>query len=89
MTSSTIGFYGGNYVDAVEALQDKILRSNSTKFVEVDARSGTKGRVTFRDVAVLYGYRPKDKRIWYLSPYEFVSEWDVKLLSYPKTLEES
>ena len=82
-------FYEGNDVDAVETLQDKILRPNSTKFVEVDARSRTKGKVTFRDVAVLYGYRPKDNRIWYLSPYEFVSEWDVQLLNYPTTLEES
>ena len=62
MTSMPTSFYGGNYVDAVETLQDKILRPNSTKFVEVDARSRTKGKVTFRDVAVLYGYRPKDNR---------------------------
>ena len=34
MTASTTGFYGRNYVDAVEALQDNILRPNSTKLVE-------------------------------------------------------
>ena len=89
MTASTTGFYGRNYVDVVEALQDNIIRPNSIKLVEIDARSRTKGKITFRDVAVLYGQRPKDKRVWYLSPYEFVSEWDVKLLSYPRTLEET
>ena len=40
-------------------------------------------------MAVLYGQRPHDERVWYLSPYEFVSDWDVKLLSYPRTLEEA
>lgn len=39
MTARTVGFYGRNYVDAVEALQDNILRPNSSKLVEVDARS--------------------------------------------------
>ena len=33
--------------------------------------------------------KDKDKRLWYLSPYEFVSEWEVKLLSYPQTLEDT
>ena len=89
MTSGSIGFYGRNYVDVVEALQDNILKPNSTKLVEIDARSKKKGKITFRDVAILYGQRPKDKRVWYLSPYEFVSEWDVKLLSYPQTLAET
>ena len=36
------------------------------------------------DVAVLYGQRPCDKRVWYLSPYEVESEWEWKLLSYPQ-----
>ena len=73
----------------MEALQDNIIRPNSTKLVEVDARSKRKGKISFRDVAVLYGQRPHDERIWYLSPYEFVSEWEVKLLSYPRTLAEA
>ena len=73
----------------IEALQDNIIRPNTTKLVDVDARSRMKGEITFRDVAVLYGQRPHDDRLWYLSPYEFVSEWEVKLLSYPRTLGES
>ena len=89
MTAGTVGFYGRNYVDVVEALQDNIIRPNSTKLVEVDARSHKKGKITFRDVGFLHGQRPRDERIWYLSLYEFVSEWDVKLLSYPTTLEDA
>ena len=88
MTALTTGFYGRNYVDAVELLQDNILRPNSSKLVEVDARTKGKGKITFRDAAIFYGHRPKDERLWYLSPYEFVSEWDVQLLHYPRTLEE-
>ena len=72
MTASTTGFYGRNYVDAVEALQDNILRPNSTKLVEVDARSKREGNICFRDVAVYYGQRPHDEILWYLYQYEFV-----------------
>ena len=42
--------------------------------------------VTFRDVAKLYGERPKDERVWYLSPYEFITLGEVKMLSYPQSL---
>ena len=87
MTAFSEAFYGRNYVDVIEALQDKIINPNSTKLVEVDARSKRKGKITFRDVAVLYGQRPHDLRVWYLSPYEFVSDWEVKRLSYPTTIE--
>ena len=45
--------------------------------------------MTFRDVATFYGHRPNkdlDHRVWYLSPYEFISEWEVVLLNYPQSL---
>ena len=87
MTATPEAFYGRNYVDVIEALQDNIIHPNSTKLVEVDARSKRKGKITFRDVAVLYGQRPHDPRVWYLSPYEFVSDWEVQRLSYPTTME--
>ena len=43
-TAITIPFYGRNYVDCVEALQDNIRKPNSIKFVEIDARSKKKGK---------------------------------------------
>jgi hypothetical protein len=89
MTCITNSFYGRNYVDAVECLNDKRVAPNSTKYVEVDARSKRKGNITFRDMAVLYGQRPNDKRLWYLSPYEFESDWEVRFLSYPQSLHDT
>ena len=38
---------------------------------------------------LVYGHRPNKHqyhRVWYLSPYEFITEWDVVLLNYPQTL---
>ena len=37
----------------------------------------------------MYGQRPHDERLWYLSPYEFVSEWEIIFVSYPRTLDEA
>ena len=43
--------------------------------------------ITFRDVAAFYGHRPcNDKRVWYVSPYEFVTEWEVVMVRYPQSL---
>ena len=52
-------------------------------------RNRKKKKVTIRDVAMLYGQRPHDDPIWYLSPYEFVTYWEPQLLSYPTTLEDA
>ena len=39
--------------------------------------------VGVRDVATLYGQRPKHNDVWHLSPYEFVMHWQPQLCSYP------
>ena len=52
----------------------------------VDTRNPRIRHVELRDVAILYGQRPKDPCMWYLSPYEFVMYWEVELLSYPLSL---
>ena len=52
-------------------------------------RSKKHRKITFRDVATFYGERPCDPRVWYLSPYEFVSEWEVVMLSYPQSLSDA
>ena len=44
--------------------------------------------MTLKDTAVLYGQRPQDPRVWYLSPYEFVMHWEVCMLSYPLCIED-
>ena len=85
-TCKTEAFYGHNSVDIVQNLNDKHVPGTSTVFAEVDMRSKRHRKITFRDVATFCGERPRDDRVWYLSPYEFVSEWEVVMLSYPQYL---
>ena len=88
-TCQTVSFCGRNYVDVVECLNDRKQSVNSTVFPQIDGRSKRHKRVNIRDVAMLYGHRPhkdQDHRVWYLSPYEFISEWEVVLLNYPQSL---
>ena len=35
-------------------------------------------------MATLYGDRPRDERVWYLFPYELISDWEVEMLSSPQ-----
>ena len=37
---------------------------------------------------MLYGQRPNHKSLWHLSPYEFVTYWQPRLLTYPTSLED-
>ena len=59
-----------------------------TKWAQWDAPlwDPKRRKVTIRDVATLatlYGQWPHDTRVWYLSPYEFVTHREPQLLSYP------
>ena len=82
-TSPTETFFGREYLDTVERLNDKRTDAKKATFMEVDGRNPRRRRVTIREVAMLYGQRPKDPSIWYLSPYEFVTHWEPCLASYP------
>ena len=42
-------------------------------FCETDVRNRKKKKVTFKDVAMLYAYRPAHPEIFEMSPYEFVT----------------
>ena len=75
--------YGHEYIDVVQLLNDeKRLMHKAT----LDARAPGKKKAIFRDVAVLYGQRPKHDSLWYLSPYELVMYWEPALVSYPLAL---
>ena len=50
-------------------------------------RSKKHRTISFRDVATLCGERPRDERAWCLTVYEYTSEWEVKMLSYPQSLQ--
>ena len=80
-TSETEAFYGGELVRIVERLNDQRDTKSGAIFADIDGRNPKRKKVTLRDVAMLYGQRPKHRDVWYLSPYEFVMHWDSKLLS--------
>ena len=82
-TCQTESFYGREYVDMVQRVNDKKTIERKAIFGEVDMRNRKKKKVTFRDVALLYGQRPCEDEVWYLSPYEFVTYWEAILLTYP------
>lgn len=78
-TCQTEAFYGREYVEMVERLNDCKSNRKRAIFGEIDARNKRKKKITFRDVAVLYGYQPQLPELWYLSPYEFVTYWEPRL----------
>ena len=39
-------------------------------------------------MATLYRERPRDERVWYLSPYELITDCEVKRLSDPQSLQD-
>jgi len=86
-TSLVESFYGREYLAMVERCNgaDAAEGSRQACFAEVDMRNPRKRRVTTRDVALLYGHRPRGKanELWYMSPYDFTAAWEPKLLSYP------
>ena len=85
-TCGTASFFGQNYVDIVENLNDEKRSSNSTVIAGFDVRNKRHRKIAFRDVGAFYGYRPRDDRMWYLSPYKFVTEWQVVPVNYPQSL---
>ena len=87
-TTQTVSFFGREYFDVVQRMNDRVASEKSAVFGEVDFRNPRKKKVCVRDVAVLYGQRPTHAAVWYLSPYEFVTYWEPTLVSYPTCIEE-
>ena len=73
-------------MDLIEKLNDENMSANSTVVAGFDVRNKRHRKFTFRDVGSFCGHRPRDERVWYLSPYEFVTEWQVVLVNYPQSL---
>ena len=87
-TSQTVSFYGKEYLETVERLNDRKSPNATALFAEIDCRNPRKRKVTIRDVSTLYGQRPKHDDVWRLSPYEFVMYWGPTLTKYPLTLDD-
>ena len=64
------------------------MSDKSTILAEVDMWSKKPRNISVRDVATLYGERPRDERLWCLSPYELITEWEVIMLSHPRSLQD-
>ena len=79
-------FFGREYIQTIELLNDKKTQDSGKQMFHIDRRNRWKKRITLKDVSVLYGQRPNVPELWFLSPYEFVSEWEPILASYPTTL---
>ena len=83
-TSETDVFYGREYVDVIERLNDAGGATRKVQFAEIDMRNPRRRKVSLRDVSSLYGMRPHTiPELWYLSPYEFAANWQVVMATYP------
>ena len=52
--------------------------------IEIDRRNAQRPRVVSdKNVGYKYGYRGTHDAVRYLSPYEFVSEWEILRVTYP------
>ena len=82
-TSQTQAFYGREFCDLVQELNDRVKSPTKVQFGTVDCRRGQKRCIRYRDVALLYGQRPKNPAVWHLSPYEFTMYWEPIMVSFP------
>jgi len=85
-TSQTQAFYGREYCDMIERLNDGRASGRKVYFGTVDCRRGQRRQVRYKDVAIFYGQRPKHDWTWHLSPYEFTMLWEPELVSFPSCL---
>ena len=83
-----MSFYGKEYLETVDKLNDRKSLNAMALFAEIDSRNPRKRKVTIRDVSTLYGQRHKHDDVWHLSPYEFVMYWEPTLAKYPLTLDD-
>ena len=70
----------------IQKMNDQVVAEKRSVLATADMRTKHHRKITFRDVATLYGERPCDRRVWHLSPYDFAAEWEVVMLSYPQSL---
>ena len=87
-TSLTTVFPGREYLGLVQRL-NREQQGQTAVIAEIDRRNRRHRRVAVRDMAVMYGHRPKIPEIWYLSPYEFEVYWEIALIRAPQTLADS
>ena len=66
-----------------------LSKRNGHLFPDIDGRNRRHEKLTICDAAERDGHRPQHPALWYLSSYEFVSEWELALRSYPQHLDQA
>jgi len=77
-------FPGGQLVKRLEHERSEETERNVKKLVPV--RRGTVGQspIFVQNFEDIYGYRGKDPRVYYLSPWEFLMQWEPVQLRPPR-----
>ena len=84
-TSLTTIFPGREYLGLVQRLAGEHPGRHAV-VAEIDRRNRRHRKVAVRDMAIMYGHRPKIPEIWYLSACEFEVYWEVALIRAPQNL---
>ena len=85
-TSQTQVFPGRDLVAWREAVYSS-TDYTALQCIHVDHRNASKKTALIKNVAFLYGHRPRHDAVWFLSPYEFCVYWTICLAEYPTDLE--
>ena len=81
-------FAGGAFLSRVECANGLGNTCASRTYPEVDARNPMKKKVTTKSLDIMYGLRGANPRVFFLSPFEFTRHWEVRLLRYPRSIDE-
>ena len=87
-TASTVTSPGIDLTRWREAIFENADYVEMLATVSVDRRNPKKGTATVKNLAFLYGHRPRNSPCWFLSAYEFMVHWSIEPVRYTTNLEE-
>ena len=88
LTTFTPAMFDG--ADLISRIEQEVCRRQETSEtrLRMKRRKQGEGHVWYR-FSDVYGLRPNSERVLYLSPYEFVMQWEVFPLQPPPRLEDT
>ena len=81
-------FPGQDLLKWKEAVIDSAKDVQTLEHVRVDRRNPHRSTATLNNLVYLYGHRPQDPKVYFLSIYEFLIYWTFELAKYPRTQED-
>ena len=85
-TAAFCSFPGRNFLQTVNtAFAEAEEWTAGKKYVWTGKGSAEQRQLHEMDPAQVYGHRPKQDDVWFLSPYEFTMYWDCLPLKMPQT----